>query len=172
MVISLSYVKVNALYFLSSLHENEFPLHLVEPPLGSFYRHTSHYLVETVVVSFNNTTVKISQSHFIVVLGIRHHTANTELQATLVVGSFQYGRHLMSIERPNFVRKIQINGWIFLCYNIDSPAQCRTAKLVRDDTFIYFYAFNHVCRNIVQCHEVAELRHRRLVNVHTHSLSF
>lgn len=95
MVISFSYVKVNALYFLSSLHQNDFPLHLIEPPFGSFYRHSAHYLVETVVVPFNDTSVKIGQSHFVVVFGIRHYSANSELQAALAVGSLQYGRHLV-----------------------------------------------------------------------------
>ncbi|MNL71771.1 hypothetical protein D3C87_1969800 [compost metagenome] len=70
----------------------------------------------------------------------------------------------MGIKRPIAITHIQILLYILVGYDINCPPQCVSSKFNRHNTFINFYAFGQVDRNIIERHGVPEVFHRNPIN--------
>ena len=153
------------------MHADELELHLVEPPFRGFHRTAIDNLVVLVVVALHPAPVDIVEPHFVVVLRERIGASQAKLQAALLVGALDDAIELVGVERAYLIREVEVEGRVLLGHHVDGTTQRRTAKAIGHQTLIDLDALNHVGGHVVESHEIAKLRHRSLVDIHTDALT-
>ena len=172
MVVSLANIGVNALNFSTCAGKDKFDFCLVEIPSCCFDTSAHHRLFKLVVIACNFTIFKVLKFHFIIIVAVCEHTAQTKLNTCLLVGLLKCRTKFVGVKRCYLVTCVEIYRRIFLCNNVYRAAESRTSKTVRHDTFIYFDSFNKVGGNIIKRHIIRKLTNGSLVDINTHTLTF